>query len=67
MIAYVGGAHKILFGSDFDIFKQSDYIKFINTFIEKYPILKNDIDNITHKNAIKFFNLPNNILKTSKL
>lgn len=67
MIAYVGGAHKILFGSDFDIFKQSDYVKFINNFIEKYPILKNDIDNITHKNAIKFFNLPNNILKTSKL
>lgn len=66
MIAYVGGAHKILFGSDFDIFKQSDYINFINAFIEKYPILKNDIDNMTHKNAIKFFNLPDSILKVTK-
>ena len=66
MIAYIGGAHKILFGSDFDIFKQSDYVNFINAFIEKYPILKNDIDNMTHKNAIKFFNLPDSILKISK-
>lgn len=66
MIAYVGGAHKILFGSDFDIFKQSDYVNFINAFIEKYPILKNDIDNITHKNAVKFFNLPDNVLKISE-
>ena len=66
MIAYVGGAHKILFGTDFDIFKQSDYVNFINAFIEKYPILQNDIDNMTHKNAIKFFNLPDNMLKISK-
>lgn len=57
IIAYCGGTDKLLFGTDYDVYEQKDYLEFVGKFFTKYHIEKDDIDKLMYKNAIKFFNL----------
>ncbi|MBU1204763.1 MAG: amidohydrolase family protein [Nanoarchaeota archaeon] len=54
LVAYCGTPRKLLFGSDFDLYKQEQYIKFLESFTE---FSKTDLEYIRHKNAEKLFKI----------
>lgn len=54
LIAYCGSPKKLLFGSDYIVFGQKQYVEFLKEF-KGFP--KEDWDCISHKNAEKLFNI----------
>jgi hypothetical protein len=54
IVAYCGTPRKILFGSDFDIYEQKQYIDFLDSFKE---FSEEDLEYIKHKNAENLFGI----------
>ena len=54
LIAYCSTPRKIMFGSDFFLYGQNQYVKFLNGFKD---ISKIDMEYIKHKNAEKLFGI----------
>ncbi len=52
LVIYCGTPRKLLFGSDFDVYKQHQYISFLNTFKE---FSEEDLEYIKYKNAQNLF------------
>ncbi len=57
VLNYVGDSKKILFGSDYNYFKQEIYVSFINKLYEQKKITKTEYENITYKNAERIYNI----------
>jgi predicted TIM-barrel fold metal-dependent hydrolase len=54
LVAYYGDTDKLLFGTDYPLYKQKRYIDFFNSIKE---FNKSDRENILFKNAMKFFGI----------
>jgi hypothetical protein len=54
LVAYCETPRKLLFGTDFELGKQEDYIEFLESFEE---FSKTDMEYIKHKNAEKLFGI----------
>jgi predicted TIM-barrel fold metal-dependent hydrolase len=54
LVAYCGTTKRLLFGTDFPLYSQEQYLDFIHSFRE---FTTNDLNNILYKNALDFFNI----------
>jgi len=54
LVAYCGTPRKLLFGSDYDVYKQEQYVKFLNSF---KGFSSEDLEYIKYKNAEKLFGI----------
>jgi len=54
LVAYCGSTRKLLFGTDFPLYRQGQYLDFIHGIRD---FTARDLDNILYKNALAFFNI----------